>query len=515
METIKEIFQYIQNEYPKNLEEIEVKKGVQRRLKNGKIEEQLNQDLNHLLQFDDIKIKIKLGPSYNRSLMPWIQLYTKDNRKGTKGHYGGISFEKQGRVALWLGFGQTGMKKWEIQEKRNQYISEYAKIETNLKHGFQYKEVYVDAVCISKKYVIEEIQEEEFYSDITYLMNLYKKHETNKKLGIVNNQPSTQEETEEVEQEEIIMQPLKKGRNKLYRGYTQNGKIKLLLEEFLYQRNPKSGKFVLDEKNRPLFINASQYEKVVFYEGYKREEFIYREDKLSSKYIVGPFLRILKRAISYPQLNFYLIIEEINQGNILQIFGELIHLLERRQDGRSQYETHDSIIASYLYGETGRTKAIYLPSNLIILATDNANGNKMDLFLQNKFEVEWVGSTNQELDNYYLKGFKKIKWGNLRNAINQQIELNTNKINVQEDEIDSYFLPEDMLTQQENTEELVEERVKIANKLFIYLYETICRYDTTIIFSEKIKKIEDLVGKVKSKNYIELLNEEIKQKLKE
>lgn len=513
MKTIKEVFNYIKEDYPKQLEEVKLDKGLQRRLKDASIEEFLNKELNKFLKAEDINIKIKLGPHYNRSLSPWIHLYTADNKKGRTGHYGGMSFEEKGKVSLWLGFGQTSLKKSQIIEKRNKYISEYAKIEMNLKHNFKYEQVYVEAVIISKTYVLNEFDEEEFYSDFTYLMNLYKKHEMYKKFGIASNETMTENYNDEVNIELTSIEKLKKGVNKLYKGYTKTGKEIKIFTDYLYKKD-ENDKLILDEKSNPIIIDRSQYEKVTFHPNYKKEEFLFQMDETTSTYIPGAFYRILKKAVNNPNLNFYLIIEDFNKGDIQDIFGDAINLLDRNEDGRSKYEINNFIAARYIYNNNSGN-SIYIPSNLFILAIENSRGDKLEHKLERKFEIEWVESSNKQLDNYYIKGFKSLKWGVLRNAINNQIEKKLNKINTEEEKIDSYFISQDLLTTKIDTQELVEERNKLTNQLLIYLFENVCTYNPNILFDEKITNLEILIEKSKAENYIEIFNDEIQEKLKQ
>ena len=505
MRCIKDFFRYMQQVYPNNLEEIKTGKTIQRRLMDDDMPERLNEILNQSLEFENINIKVKLGPSYNRSLNPWIQLYTDENYKGTKGHYAGLSFEKEGYVSAWLGFGRSFMKKLEIIETRNKYIREYAEIENELKHGFKYNQVFIEAVIISKTYKIKGFSEEEFYSDMEYLIDLYKKHEAIKKFGDLYNNTEkniieVKEEIKEIKEENEI----KKGVNKLYRGYTEKGKTEKILQEYLYKK---------DENGNEKIINSSQYEKVVFYPEYKKEDFIVKIEPTLSQYIAGSFCRILKKALNYQHTNFYLIIEQFNKANIYEIFGNTINLLERREDGRSKYEIFDQIIGTYLYGKENCMKPIYIPQNLIILAINDENERKIDSYIAEKFETEWIEISNENLDNYYVKGLKDIKWGTLRNAINEQISENLNRVYTESDKIDSYFLSKDMITDIKNTEDMIDAREKLTQKLFINLYEKVCMYRTEMIFSKKIESIEDLIRIFKGKNYLDIFEEKIKVKL--
>ena len=113
----KEIFEEIMDNYEKNIDEYEVvikktgKKQKHRKLKDNRYETQLNDLIvknftqNEKLN-KDIKIKLKLGQPYNRSINPWIQLYyMKKNSKGTTGRYVGISFDNDKKnIELWIRF---------------------------------------------------------------------------------------------------------------------------------------------------------------------------------------------------------------------------------------------------------------------------------------------------------------------------------------------------------------------------------------------------------------------------
>lgn len=70
----------------------------------------------------------------------------------------------------------------------------------------------------------------------------------------------------------------------------------------------------------------------------------------------GPLRRLADEAAVNPEANYFLVIDEINRGNLAKIFGELYYLLEYR----------DSEIA-LLYSEEPFT----LPSNIFFIGTMN------------------------------------------------------------------------------------------------------------------------------------------------
>ncbi len=70
----------------------------------------------------------------------------------------------------------------------------------------------------------------------------------------------------------------------------------------------------------------------------------------------GPLRRLADSAVANPEANYFLVIDEINRGNIAKVFGELYFLLEYR----------DSEI-SLLYSDEPFT----LPSNIFVIGTMN------------------------------------------------------------------------------------------------------------------------------------------------
>lgn len=174
----KELFDYLMYGYAYELEEVKTKKGIQKRLKDNELEEILKKTTKENIKSKDLHVELKLGPVYNRTENVWVQLFTLENKSGTKGRYVGISFVKEtGDIELWLGFGKNSKKQSEIIEIAKEYKTKYSLIEPNLKYGFEYLADCYDAIFIKKKINIKKFDEEEFESDLKYITDLYKTYE--------------------------------------------------------------------------------------------------------------------------------------------------------------------------------------------------------------------------------------------------------------------------------------------------------------------------------------------------
>jgi 5-methylcytosine-specific restriction protein B len=111
--------------------------------------------------------------------------------------------------------------------------------------------------------------------------------------------------------------------------------------------------------------NSDNVEIIQFHQSYSYEDFVEGiKPSISTTAGIefsrqsGLFKNIVKRCIEQPTESFVLIIDEINRGNISKIIGELIYLLEYR---------NESISLTYSPGEK-----FYIPSNLYIVGTMNS-----------------------------------------------------------------------------------------------------------------------------------------------
>lgn len=126
---------------------------------------------------------------------------------------------------------------------------------------------------------------------------------------------------------------------------------------------------------------------------------------ISYEFVAQAFTNAYIRAYQIEEPVF-LIIEEINRGNCAQIFGDLFQLLDRNEDGISEYSIKpDADLRKYLANEfkdlfcvTKKSVAIYkevikgeemlLPSNLYIWATMNTSDQSL-FPIDSAFKRRW------------------------------------------------------------------------------------------------------------------------------
>lgn len=192
----EDFFDYLMHSYVRELEEVPTKKGMQKRLKDNELEQRLKEETKKNVQAKDLSVELKLGPNYNRSTNVWIQIFTPENRSGTKGRYVGISFEKDNNeIAIWNGFGRGGHKRNEILELAKEYKLKYSLIEPNLKYGFEYIANCNDAIFIIKKIKISNFKDVEFERDINYITELYKTYEERFENAVISVENEKKEKT--------------------------------------------------------------------------------------------------------------------------------------------------------------------------------------------------------------------------------------------------------------------------------------------------------------------------------
>lgn len=216
------------------------------------------------------------------------------------------------------------------------------------------------------------------------------------------------------------------------------------------------------------------------------------KEKIAYEYVPGPFIRLLVKALQNPEAPYVLIVEEINRANVAAVFGDVFQLLDRNNDGESEYSiTTTADMRAYLQRELGKDKdvtTIKIPSNLFIWATMNSADQgvyPMDTAFKRRWTFSYYGLDDEENNlsaaaikpRFELgKSNKLISWNSLRKAIND--ELSTDTYNINEDKLmGPFFLKEEALKDNTGFNEA------FKNKVLMYLFDDVVKQKRRSFFN--------------------------------
>lgn len=222
--------------------------------------------------------------------------------------------------------------------------------------------------------------------------------------------------------------------------------------------------------------------------GAKREDAII-DKVIQYDFVPQTFIKAYIQAYKKPDENVYLIIEEINRGNCAQIFGDLFQLLDRDDNGKSQYPIKaDSDLRMYLEEELGnhsdgiKDGELCLPSNLYIWATMNTSDQSLfpiDSAFKRRWDWEYVKIADAEKDWKIKCGSKYCDWWEFIKEINKKIAKETSS----DDKKLGYFF----CKPPKGSDEISEE--KFVSKVLFYLWNDVFKDGDISLF--KVSEVEN------------------------
>lgn len=276
---------------------------------------------------------------------------------------------------------------------------------------------------------------------------------------------------------------------------------------------PGTGKsFTLNREKNELINSGGICERVTFHPDYSFANFVgtYKpvpiiddngKSVISYKFVPGPFMRVYVAALKnsredavYPHI---LLIEEINRADVAAVFGEVFQLLDRNDDGISEYpicasEDIKSFLAESLSGIPSDYAEIMLPDNMFIWATMNSADQgvfPMDTAFKRRWDFTYIGINAAEskiAGKTVVLGTgeneRAVEWNKLRRAINDR--LSSFKIN--EDKLlGPFFLSRKIVP--ENAE--IDQRTFVdafKNKVLMYLFDDAAKQKRASLFADGV-----------------------------
>lgn len=281
---------------------------------------------------------------------------------------------------------------------------------------------------------------------------------------------------------------------------------------------PGAGKSFIVE--REYIRGSDNVERVVFHPDYTYSDFVgqilpvVHEDKsVSYEFMAGPFTRILNAAWNDPDNHYWLIIEEINRGNAPAIFGDLFQLLDRKDDGTSEYEITNADIARVVFKDYERK--VGLPGNLSIIATMNTSDQNvftLDTAFQRRWLMRLIDNDFDACDDTELMTSEildtGIQWKDFGKEINKRIvEANVgNMISTTDKQLGTHFVTKSELSKAD----------VFAEKVLKYLWDDAVKMNPEQVFSSEYKELRTVIKDFKEgdgPNRLDVFNNTVKKAL--
>ena len=280
---------------------------------------------------------------------------------------------------------------------------------------------------------------------------------------------------------------------------------------------PGTGKsYVIDQA-------AKQYPRcrVTFHPDYTYAQFVGAYKPVPSQqtasgitygFVPGPFVNTLTESLENPNTPHILIIEEINRADPAAVFGDVFQLLDRNDEGSSEYSVRTSQeLKDYLQGKLSANaqktlralivdleqseadapdydcSEIAIPNNMYIWASMNSADQgvfPMDTAFKRRWTFQYLPIDS---DNGILQSadgaFLSEHWDEIRTNINKL--LKSQGRDIPEDKLlGPYFLSaRELHNDDEDAEQNAQNFVHVfASKVIMYLFEDAARYCRAQVF---------------------------------
>ena len=283
----------------------------------------------------------------------------------------------------------------------------------------------------------------------------------------------------------FIVAPAKSSKSRLlplqqiFYGAPGTGKSRKVhdITERVYPEKEERDKFVF----RTTFHPDYDYASLVGCYKPKKED-----DKITYSFVpqvfTNAYIKAWKEMKNEEPKPVYLVIEEINRGNCAQIFGDLFQLLDRGDDGYSEYPIDiDDDLKNYLIEKLGpdsegvKDGKMCLPPNLNIWATMNTSDQSlfpMDSAFKRRWEWEYVKIADAG-KNWKIKlddGFELIDWWTFLKRINRVVaELTTSE----DKQLGYFFCKPDVKENDADEEPTIISAKRFVNKVIFYLWNDV------------------------------------------
>lgn len=250
--------------------------------------------------------------------------------------------------------------------------------------------------------------------------------------------------------------------------------------------------------------------RTTFYQDYTNTDFVGQilpkvalDKTVSYEFNPGPFSLALKKAIEQPNKPVALVIEELNRGNAASIFGDIFQLLDRDEEGRSEYDITNVNIQDYLNKSFADQHLVFdkirIPANLYIIATMNTSDQNV-FTLDTAFKRRWLFEkirnefkADHDYKGYFVPGMDGVTWEQLVKGINDFILNRPDDLSSEDKLIGVYFIDKHTLCEKEDDCTNEDKKYRFAYKLFEYLWDDVAKFAHAEWFGSDIKSLDQLI----------------------
>lgn len=387
--------------------------------------------------------------------------------------------------------GNTGTKRLMFMSKTN--VMPQSEIDFYLENRYAtFEDDYVVIIKLKKemKYLILFLPESTVHNEFSDISAI-----EGRLIGKLNNQPFSNSNLS-----------INNGQNLLIFGAPGTGKSYFIKEN--YEQN-------------------SKFMRIVFHEEYSYQDFVgcikpdVNKDNIPKySFMPGPFTKILKLALENAMVSYTLIIEELNRANASSVFGDVFQLLDRDENGISEYSIENEDILNYLNTESENFYSeVRIPNNLNIVSTMNSADQgvfPLDTAFKRRWNYEYIPIefSSWHEDNvipYFVEvveGREIVKYIKIRDyieTINNYLSTNED-LAINEDRlIGPYYLKKHEWESWNSKESY--------KKILSYLWDDVARIDRGSIFKEGLTQFIHVCTAVKNNHQV--FTEELHTLLKE
>lgn len=214
-----------------------------------------------------------------------------------------------------------------------------------------------------------------------------------------------------------------------------------------------------------------------------------KDEEITYSFVPQAFLQSYVAAWNNQDENVFLIIEEINRGNCAQIFGDIFQLLDRDENGVSEYKIKaDADIRTYLEDALGKDAdgikdgELCLPKNLYIWATMNTSDQSLfpiDSAFKRRWDWEYEPIKYNNKEWVIEIGNNKYSWTSFQKKVNDRIFRDFSS---EDKMLGDYFV---------NPRDGIISKKLLLNKILFYLWNDVCKDgDGDIFKTEENKEVK-------------------------